>query len=111
MHSHNLFVDNFLLTGFTVYLCSHNLMVAYKLRTEEESSLYRDALRWIFFSIVNFACDRRNNWEFSSNFFSLKITKVSKVFINNMFLGIEIYYINILFGLFDTFGANNLHMF
>ena len=78
---------------------------------EEESSLYRDALRWIFFSIVNFACDRRNNWEFSSNFLSLKITKVSKVFINNMFLGIEIYYINILFGLFDTFGANNLHMF
>jgi hypothetical protein len=48
-----------------------------------------------FFSIVNFACGRRNNWEFSSNFFSLKITKVSKVFINNMFLGIEIYYINI----------------
>jgi hypothetical protein len=35
----------------------------------------------------------------ASNFFSLKITKVSKVFINNMFLGIEIYYINILFGL------------
>ena len=79
--------------------------------SEEESSLYRDALRRIFFSIVNFACGRRNNWEFSSNFFSLKITKVSKVFINNMFLGIEIYYINILFGLFDTFGANNLHMF
>ena len=78
---------------------------------EEESSLYRDALRRIFFSIVNFACDRRNNWEFSSIFFSLKITKVSKVFINNIFLGIEIYYINILFGLFNTFGANNLHMF
>jgi hypothetical protein len=58
---------------------------------------------------VNFACDRRNNWEFSSNFFSLKITNVSKVFINNMFLGIEIYYINILFGLFGTFGANNFH--
>jgi TfoX/Sxy family transcriptional regulator of competence genes len=44
-------------------------------------------------------------------FFLAQITKVSKVFINNMFLGIEIYYINILFGLFDTFGANNLHMF
>ena len=53
---------------------------------------------------MNFACVRRNNWEFSSNLFSLKITKVSKVFINNMFLGIEIYYINILFGLFDTLG-------
>jgi hypothetical protein len=26
-------------------------------------------------------------------------------------MGIGIYYINILFGLFDTFGANNFHMF
>jgi hypothetical protein len=86
-------------------------MTVYKNCPEEESSLYGDALRRIFFSIVNFACVRRNNWEFSSNFFSLKITKVSKVFINNIFLGIKIYYINILFGLFDIFGANNWHMF